>query len=259
MRESAKTALQLPANQQLRTFSTKELVLPGVYKHVYETLYSMWCGPGLCYRLEFRRVVSESLDGSSELSEESRPIVAEVEDETNLVLADYLQRKRIEQSRLEYFQPEPILFAQLIRTQSTRSVRKIVNQSHWLSSSRTGGFLSQEPARFLGIKLSPRFPKSPQKQIDFLARSIAGMLVGYEPATAYRYLGSLIEWCQYCREKPALLYLQRGTLTETQEPRAGEVVVGDHTAEQCVDSTWPCPLHPPSSPDTAASRWCGDC
>lgn len=45
--------------------------------------------------------------------------------------------------------------------------------------------------QLLSIKASPRFPRSPDKQIDFPVHSIGALLAGYEPSTGRRYLAGL--------------------------------------------------------------------
>lgn len=177
--------------------------------------------------------------------------------EIDVVQADYEQRRKTEDIRLNSVLPENEILAQLLRAKAERTIRKLVNKSHWLRGSILGVFLREQPGCFLEIKASPRFPKSRELQIEFLARSIAAVLTRYEPSTGYKYLASLVKRCRACGQKTAMLRLVRNT----ERSWRGSPVTEDHThtAEQCRYSTWPCPIHHPTWPPVSGIPWCGTC
>ena len=66
----------------------------------------------------------------------------------------------------------------------------------------------EHPEQFLKIKMSPRFPKSSDKQVDFLARAIGAAMAGYKPSTGARYLAK-VDLCEQCGERKADIELER--------------------------------------------------
>ena len=104
---------------------------------------------------------------------------------------------------------EPRILAQILRARATRTLRQAVNQSRWLRHTQLGCFLWEQPERFLEIRGSPRFPRFQDEQVEFLSRSIAGVLSRYEPSTAVRYLARLVERCELCEKRPAFMVLIR--------------------------------------------------
>jgi hypothetical protein len=178
----------------------------------------------------------------------------------NLAAEDWLVRKRVERARELDSVPEPEIFCQLINTNSTRTVRKLVNQSRWLRGSPIlRSFLLEVPERFLSIKASPRFPQSLDGQIEFLTRGIAAVVAGYKPSTGHKYLRTLIHRCEEC-QKPAIAELDRDSkvdpLGQRSLSRSGQA---SHTPDQCRYSTWPCPAHHPFHPSFTGRHWCGTC
>jgi hypothetical protein len=94
-----------------------------------------------------------------------------------------------------------------MRANHPRTVRKLVNRSQWLRGSRVGRLLSEQADKFIEIKASTRFPRSPGKQIEFLSRCLGAMLAGYEPSTGDRYAPELVQLCAFCHERPAAIDL----------------------------------------------------
>ncbi len=173
---------------------------------------------------------------------------------------DWLARRNAEISRDLLSAPEVGMLTRLICANATRTVRKLANESRFCQRGPLGFFLREHPEHFLAIKASPRFPKAPEKQIKFLARTIGAKIAGYEAQTGYKYLGALIERCELCNEKPAVIQLIRGSATPTSQQRLiGGSEDGSHTPEQCRYSTWPCPIHHPGFPPLSGISWCGTC
>jgi hypothetical protein len=217
-------------------------------------------GGGLVSRSELQRVLDEMMNEDSPSTVGSFLSTPHGGDEIDLVRADYLQRQTIDSLRIGAASPEEEMFAQLVRATAARTIRKIVNSSRWLRGSRLGLLLWERPKSFLATKEILRFPKSRDKQIEFLARSMGALLAGYRPNTGYKYLATLVQRCEYCGEKPAIIDLSRQPATDELKsmlnPTVGSSV---HTAEQCRYSTWPCPLHHPATPQVSSKRWCGTC
>jgi hypothetical protein len=213
----AKIASQITPNQQDDSVSGQQLVLEWAYQSVYGTLWGMRYGSGL--RPEAARLLREA---SPQLNEEhwiEEMRARERELETfipqDLTDEDWLIREPREISRALESLPEPDLFDRLMKSNAPRTVRKLVNQSKWLRGPRgLGLFLKEQPERFLSIRKSSRFPRSTDKQIDFLARSIGAVLARYEPSTGVRYLARL-GMCEHCGERPAVMALTRGGETRS--------------------------------------------
>ena len=108
--------------------------------------------------------------------------------------------------------PEPVVFDRLMKANAARTIRKIVGQSKSLKASRLGAFLCEHAESFLKIKANPAFPRSVDRRIDFLARSIAAVMVRYRPSTGRRYLAKreLREMCEQCGERRAVMDLDTG-------------------------------------------------
>jgi hypothetical protein len=197
-------------NKEDNLFSGERLVLEWAYRTVYEALWRMEHGTG--FRPEVARMLNEC---SPQLNEERwlAELRAEQRDleefiPKNLPEEDWAIRRRAEIARELKALSEPELFARLMRANTPRTVRKLVTQSIWLRSSRLGVFLREQPERFIAIKADRRFPKSSDKRIDFLARSIGAALARYRPSTGRRYLAR-IEKCDQCGELPAVINLIR--------------------------------------------------
>jgi hypothetical protein len=259
MREVAKIASEVPSNQYIDFFSAKELILLWRYHTIHGTLCGMMNGGGVASLPEVHRILTEVANEDFADGDDLPVFSPEQGVETDAVQTDYEQRRKTEDIRLNSTLPESEILAQLMRAKAERTVRELVNKSQWLRGSTLGIFLREQPGRFLAIKASPRFPKSLENQIEFLARSIAAVFARYEPTTGYKYLASLVERCQACDQKPAKLQLVR--YIEERSRTAGSDVAGSftHTAEQCRYSTWPCPIHHPDSPPLSGVPWCGAC
>lgn len=207
----AKIAPQTAQNQEDDSVSGQQLVLECAYQSVYGTLWGMKYGSGL--RPEVARLLREA---SPQLNEErwlddlrARERKLEMFSPQDLADEDWVAREHAEIARALESLPEPELFDRLMKSNAPRTVRKLVNQSKWLRGPRgLGLFLKKQPERFLSIKMSARFPRSPDKQIEFLARSIGAVLAGYEPSTGVRYLARL-GMCEQCGERPAVTKLTR--------------------------------------------------
>lgn len=169
MRESAKMGSQVMQNQLDNIFSAQHYFLLWAYRMVYETLCKLRHGEG--FPPELAKVFAEEFSFSTP-----------------------------EQGRFA----EPETFARLIRATAPRTVRKIVNQS-CLRGSRLGISLRGMAQHFLEIKASKRFPKSPEKQVEFIARGFGALIAGYKPSTGDRYLAVMVRRCQQCGERPVSL------------------------------------------------------
>jgi hypothetical protein len=181
MQKPAKIDPQPPPNEQDSDASGQFFVLEWRYRQTYETLHALVYGGGL--RPEFARLLKE-IDPHAE--EEPAP-------------------------SFEHKTPvpaEPPLFQTLLRANVPRTVRQIVNKSQCLRASYLGAFLLEQPERLLKLKQNSRFPKTCDKQIEFLARDLASPMAGYEPNTGMRYL-SKISRCHYCQDRPAVMTLNR--------------------------------------------------
>jgi hypothetical protein len=176
LRDSAKIGRQVIQNDQDDFISARQLVLEWAYQTVHGTLWRMHYGIGL--PPELARMITD------EDSEYTRAVAEE--------------RK----------QAEPEIFLRLMHAKAPRTVRKLVNQSRWLHGSRLGIVLQEQPERFLAIKAHRRFPKtSPDRQIEYLARTIGAVMVGYRPSTGLSYLARQLKWCEQCGERPAVMEL----------------------------------------------------
>jgi hypothetical protein len=173
------------------------MVLQWAYRQVYETLLKMVeLGDGLPL-LVAARLLAE--DDSPDFLPDNRPRSAT----DDLVWQDYQLRSSFARTR----SAEPELFTQLLKAKHRRTVRKLVNRSQWLRGSRLGRLLCEQADKFIEIKASARFPRSPARQIEFLARCLGAMLVGYEPSTGDRYVPGLVQWCSSCNRRPAAIDL----------------------------------------------------
>jgi hypothetical protein len=181
------------------------------------------------------------------------------QDPSDTVFSDYLQRGEIERSITDDSAREPRIFYQLIRARVPRRIRKLVGQSRWLRRSRVGSLLWEEPEALLAIRDSGRFPKSQDKQVEFLARSFAGILCGYTPLTGEKYLAYLVKRCRGCREKPAVNNSYRTWPTDYRRKTTLPMGEPNHSEEQCRYSTWPCAHHHPTLPTDSDAPWCGEC
>ncbi len=255
----AKIVLQEPQNQQDDRISGQQLVLSWAYKAVYDALWRMEHGAGLTW--EVQQMIEP---GSPQLGAASRTaeLVSQQRElgkfmPKDLAGQDWAARQSIEIERDLCAIPESGMFARLIHAGATRTVRLLANQSRFCTSGPLGLFLRDYPEQFLAIKISPRFPKDTDKQIEFLARGIAAVVAGYMPRTGNKYLFPLIQRCEHCT-KPAAIQLNRGHKVAPLKPVQNR---GDcnHTAEQCRNSTWPCPIHHPFSPSFSGRAWCGTC
>lgn len=103
---------------------------------------------------------------------------------------------------------EPKIFAGLLRAKTSRRVRTLVRQSEWLrKSDGLGAFLWLYPERFINLRDSARLARSGreftlERQVEILSRRLAGVLAGYKPATAERYLAGY-DRCEHCGIRPA--------------------------------------------------------
>jgi hypothetical protein len=119
-----------------------------------------------------------------------------------LVLEDWAARSK---SARRLAEPRPRQFARLIHGEGAETLRKLLNRARALWAGRFGFSRKEFQLLFLRITTSARFPKSPDDQIEFLARSFAAAAVGYQPSTGYRKLADIVEWCHFCRKRPAIV------------------------------------------------------
>jgi hypothetical protein len=259
MIKAAKIALQVPLDQQHHFFSAKQLVLLWRYHSAYETLHGMLYGAGLLSRAELGGLLLGMTGDTCNENSASADFGVQIANATDVVFADYAQRRQIEWSIAENKLREPWIFAQLMRANATRTVRKLVRQSRWLRQSNVGLLLWECPESFFAIRRSRRFPKRPDNQIEFLARALGAMLAAYKPTTGSKYLSKIVRRCEHCDEKPAIVTLNRGYTAEEQQPAISPTGLPDHKKEQCRYSTWPCRVHHPTSPPISGTPWCGEC
>jgi len=204
----------MPQNTPDRDISGRELLLLWHYRGVYETFWELQYGIGL--RAEIARelrVPSPQLD-KEEWSYFFHAIQRELEEfvPQDLVHEDWANRAKAEVSLELAGLPEPEVFDRLMRANAARTVRKIVGQSKSLKGSCLGAFLCERAELFLEIKANPAFPRSGDRRIDFLARSIAAVMARYKPSTGRRYLAKreLREMCEQCGERRAVMDLYTG-------------------------------------------------
>jgi hypothetical protein len=201
-------------NKADRDISSREVGLLFCYRSIYEQLYELQYGIGL--RSEIARSVEVA---SPQLNDEEwiasvRAWPSELEEfvPKDVVDEDWANRaKACFNLELAGF-PEPVVFERLMRANAARTVRKIVGQSVSLKESRFGNFLLEQPNLFLRIKASQGFPRSIDRRIDFLARSIAAVVSRYRPSTGRRYLAKpgLREICEHCGVRRAVMDLDTG-------------------------------------------------
>jgi hypothetical protein len=254
--------MELTQNKQTDSPLGRHLVLEWAYQSVYGTLWRMNYGAG------GRPNLTGLLREQSPPSNDDRWLshldpVEQIEKfvPQNLVEEDWLARKRAERDREMASVPEPEIFGQLVNAHSARTLHRLASKSRWLLGSPVlKTFLREVAEDFLSIKANPRFPQSADKQIDFVARGIAAVVAGYKPNTGHKYAMSLIERCEACHDKPAIIQLNRDSGIKPFREKSA-LAEGDkgHTAEQCRHSTWPCPIHHPFSPSFSVIPWCGTC
>lgn len=257
--------LELTETKDAVLISGRQLYLQSVYQSVYGTLWGMHYGGGL------RPEVATALGATSPQLDQTRWLSEMICRQKalneflpqNLPDEDWLTRQRRENARELEQLPETELFVRLVNACGTRTVRRIANQSRWIGGNTLlWRVLWERPEYFLRCKANSRFPRSPDKQIDFLARGIGGLIAGYKPNTALKYLAALVTFCQHCGTKPAVIELRHsGTRLDSIEgvPFPSRSKDRTHTSEQCRYSSVPCPAHHPCSPISSGTPWCGTC
>jgi hypothetical protein len=182
------------------------------YRGVYDTLYELQYGSGL--RSEIARLVGLPSPEQNEekwiASVRARQFELDEFVPANLPEEDWAWRAKQDLRWELAGRAKPILFDRLVRANAVRTIRKIATQATLLKGSLLGYFLREHPELLLRIKASQGFPRSLDRRIDFLARSIAAVLAGYRPSTGRRYLGRR-ELCEQCGVRRAVMDLVIGT------------------------------------------------